>query len=251
MWTRQPRPDVTIALLTWNRAPILPMCLNALYSSLSPDLTHEIIIWDNASTDDTHSILERYSARQDTRIVFSRKNLRLAAYKKMFDRARGRVIIELDDDVRELPPGFDKILLDYMDTYTDYGFIALNVIQDEKTNGARPPSSYVDDVRGEKIVEEGEAGGWCAAFRRRHWWMMRPFTLFYNFKFNKGEDWVITGLLRVVFKKRIGLIKNARCYHACGPIYAHEMGLVAREVEKYTVGGCPVQAEKTLRGEMF
>lgn len=242
-------PDVTIVMLTWNRARLLPRCLEALYANLAPGLKREILIWDNASTDNTREILAPYAAREDTTVIFSRKNLRLAAYKKLFDRARAPVIIEVDDDILEFPPDFDHTLFEYLAAYPDYGFLGLDVIQNEKTNGAKPLDfPYRDDVRGNRIVEEGCVGGWCSAFRRRDWRLIRPFTWFYSFKFNKPEDWVITGLFRRVLHRREGIIKGIKCLHACGPIYAREFKQEDREIEKYSVGGCMEQAMNIREG---
>ena len=247
------KPLVTIVLLTWNREKHLRRCLASLYAALSPDIDREIFLWDNASTDGTREILKQYENRPDTTVIYSEKNLRLAAYKKLFDRAKGRVIIEVDDDVLDFPRNFDRTLVDYIDAYPDFGFIALDVIQDEKTDGAKPLGlQYHDVCRGDKTIEEGAAGGWCSAFRRRHYLMLRPFMWFYSFKFNKPEDYVLTGLLRRVLHKRYGIVKGVKCFHACGPAYAQDFNTLEREFEKYSTGGCldlAKQYEQIIRKE--
>ena len=67
------RPDVSICLLTWNRADFLEICLEKMFAALQPTedggLTREIIIMDNCSSDNTPSVLEKYRGRPGVKIV--------------------------------------------------------------------------------------------------------------------------------------------------------------------------------------
>ena len=239
------RPDISIVLLTWNRAPYLEICLKEMFSAFAPDLNREVILMDNCSTDATPEVLNHYSTLPNVRVIRNRKNIRLNAYKKLFSLARGRFVIEVDDDVLRFPQGFDKIFLDYFGSYPDYGYLALNVVQNEKTNGAKPDSShYKDDIRGDKIVEEGPVGGWCSAFRSFHYRLVSPLLAILSFSMARPEDGVLSGIMHKIFRKRTGIIKNAVCLHAVGPEYAREFGLLKREKDKYLAGRMPEMAAK-------
>ena len=238
-------PEVSIVLLTWNRAPFLKICLREMFAAISPAVSREVILMDNCSDDATPDVLAGYADLPNVRIVRNDRNLRLNAYKKLFAMARGRIIIEVDDDILQFPQGFDKIFLDYFKAYPDYGYLALNVIQNELTNGAKPPqSNYHDDVRGDRVVEEGPAGGWCTAFRRIHYSFARPLLAFMSFSMARPEDGVMMGVIGKLFRKRIGIVKNALCLHATGPAYAEKYGLLKREKEKYVAGGLPELAQR-------
>ncbi len=240
------KPVVSIVILTWNRANYLELCLRSLFESLSPEstLSHEVIIMDNGSTDATDSILRKYSSIESVRIIRNRTNLGLNVYKRLFSMARGKYIIEVDDDVIQFPLSFDAKMIDYLNTFHDYGYLSLNVIQDDMTNGAKPSKDlYTDDVRDEKIVEEGPAGGWCAIFRRIHCLLLLPIFTFFNISMKLPED----ALLQSYFKrihKRVGIIKESLCLHACGPAYARHFNRLQREVEKYNIGGLPEFAKR-------
>ena len=240
------KPDISFGMLTWNRAPMLRDCLKSFFASLDPSLSHQIVIIDNGSTDDTRSVLEEYRDHPEVTILYNGKNEHFATYKKLFPMLKADILVDVDDDVIEFPSHFDRTLLEYMDVYRDYGFLALNVVVDNKTTGARPTTPYVDDVRfasGRKmVVEEGQAGGWCAAFRRKHYRLIRPFFNFLvmstHFNGRIGgvvwmEDAVINGFVRRFFHKRVGIIRDAVCLHADSPYYAKKYGLVKREMEKY------------------
>lgn len=239
------RPEISIVLLTWNRAPFLEICLNEMFAAFSPNVEREVILMDNCSTDATPEILNRYATLSNVRVVRNGKNLRLNAYKKLFSLARGRLVVEVDDDILRFPQGFDKTFLDYFASYPDYGYLALNVVQDEKTNGAKPDlSCYKDDERDGKVVEEGPVGGWCSAFRRIHYRIASPLLAFLSFSMARPEDGVLSAVMRKIFRKRTGIIKNAVCLHAVGPEYAREFGLLKREKDKYIAGSMPEMAAK-------
>ena len=241
----KPRPDISILLLTWNRAPFLERCLRELFAALSPDVSREVIVMDNGSKDETVGIIGQYAARPDVRVVRNATNEGLEAYKKLFSLARGRLMIEVDDDVLAFPAAFDKTFLRYFKAYPDYGYLGLNVVQNGKTTGAKAPADrYREDRRGVFVVEEGPVGGWCSAFKRRHYLLFRPLLRFFKFSMRRGEDGTLMGFIQKVLRKRIGLIQNAVCFHATGPVYSQEARLIDRDIEKYRIGGLPDMAEK-------
>ena len=244
------RPDVSICILTWNRADFLEICLRELFASLTPTesggLTREILIMDNGSTDKTAEVLSRYESRSDVRIIRQKRNLGFGAYKRLFYHARGRVIIDLDDDILKFPKDFDRTLVDYLSVYTDYGFLACNVVQNEKTDGNRPrDAEYVKDVRGEMVVEEGPTGGWCSAFRRRDYLWIKLLIFFFRMDAKTPEDAYIASLSWRLHK-RIGIIANTVVFHACGPAYAREYNHLDREIEKYRIGDNLEVAQKFI-----
>ena len=234
----KPRPDISILLLTWNRAPYLERCLREMFASFSPDVSREVILMDNGSTDGTAAILAGYENRPGVRLVRNPANEGLEAYKKLFSMARGRLMIEVDDDVLAFPIGFDRTFLEYFKAYPDYGYLGLNVLQNEKTTGAKAPvDRYREDRRGDLVVEEGPVGGWCSAFHRRHYQLVKPLLRFFRFSMARSEDGTIMGFIQKVFRKRIGLIRDAVCFHATGAVYSREAGLLDRDIEKYRIGG--------------
>jgi len=196
----------------------------------------EILIMDNGSTDETGKLLEKYRENKHIKIGRNKKHKGIAAYKNLFNKAKGEYIIEIDDDVIEFPQHFDKTMVDYMNTYTDYGFVALNVIQNEHTNGAKPDDSqYTEDVRGDKIIQQGPTGGWCTCFRKRDYRKIRLYFNLMPLSFRRGEDGTLSGLFGKYLRLKSGIIKNQVCFHATGPYYANQYDHLAREIEKYEI----------------
>lgn len=229
---------VSFVILTWNRYKFLEKCIKELVNSIDDKLNCEVIVMDNGSTDKTHEVLSNYHNDSLVKVIQRGKNYGLNSYKKLFKQASGEYVVIVDDDVLNFPSGLDKIFIDYMTSFPNYGFLALNVIQNEYTNGAKPaPSYYVDDRKEDKIIERGPTGGWCSCFRMNDFKKVRLRFLFTNLNMKRGED----GLISKLFYKKLGLqsgiIKKEYCFHACGPYFAKEYGHLDREIEKYKSSG--------------
>ena len=217
------RPDVSIVCLTWNRRRFLELGIPSLFANISKELSHEIIFMDNASSDGTLELLRRFADHPEVSIIENRKNVRYKGFNRLFGMSRGKVIIEVDDDVIEFPRDFDKTAVEYLAAFPDYGYLAFDTVRNEFTDGNRGTFSFVD-VRGERAVEEGESRGYLAAFRRTDYRLIRPFTFFFPFTIEHPQDWVVSGLIRRILFKRTGVIRGERCLHACGPLYARKFG---------------------------
>ena len=224
----------SFVLLTWNRPQFLERCLKSLVASIAQESSCELILLDNGSTDRTPEILAEYRDRPNTHIITRPNNGGLTEYKRLFNAARGEYIVVVDDDVLEFPPVLDTLFADYMRMFPEYGYIGLNVVQNEHTNGARPgPEQYVEDTRDGRTLLEGPTGGWCACFRRsdyrRLWWKV----LFTRFDMRQSEDSFLSANFRRWLSLKSGIIRDAVCFHASGPYYASQFGHLDREIEKY------------------
>lgn len=232
----------SFVILTWNRGEMLPVCLEALYHAINDKKQSEIIIFNNASTDNTQTTLaaykEKYQSNISIKIINNDKNLGLSAYQRLMPMAKGDYIIEVDDDVLEFPKAVDDIFVKYLNTFKKFGFLCLDVVKNEHTNGAKPPESEYTDISVDGLtVQIGPTGGWCAGFRRKDYriisWFFEKFT---KLSFNNGEDAVISRYFRRLGKKS-GVIKDVKCFHAVGPYYAKQYSSLDRDIEKYETAG--------------
>jgi glycosyltransferase involved in cell wall biosynthesis len=229
---------VSFVVLTWNRYKFLDKCLNALIPSIDDIGSSEIIVMDNGSTDDTNLILDKYKNHPNVTIIQRKHNHGLNSYKKLFRNAHGDYIVIVDDDVLEFPQGIDAIFVDYMITFPEYGFLALDVLQNQYTNGAKPEKKYYTEyMRNGKVIETGPTGGWCSCFRAKEYRKIRfRYELRYiNMKY--PEDALLVKLFDKVLGLKSGIIKDTYCFHACGPYYAKEYGHLHREIQKYRKSG--------------
>lgn len=229
---------VSFVILTWNRYKFLDKCLAALLPAINHKNEAEVIVMDNGSTDKTKAVLDQYISNPLVKVVKRKKNYGLNAYKKLFSMAKGEYVVIVDDDVLSFPDGLDDLFIDYLRAFPDYGFIALNVIQNEFTLGAKPPiENYIEEVSGLKVIEKGPTGGWCACFKKKNYNKIRLRFILTNLDMAKSEDGLLVNLFSRKLKLKSGLIRDHYCLHACGPHYAHEYGHMDRELEKYSTAG--------------
>jgi glucosyl-dolichyl phosphate glucuronosyltransferase len=95
--------DATVLIATYNRSRLLDETLASLAQMpVSPDLTWEVIVIDNNSTDGTRATVERHQPHFPVplRYLFERQQGRSSALNTGIAQARGRVLAFTDDDVR-------------------------------------------------------------------------------------------------------------------------------------------------------
>jgi len=103
--------DVTVALCTFNRAPLLARTLEAMRALEIPDgLAWELVVVDNGSTDRTPKLLESATGLP-LRALHEPRPGKPAAANRATGAARGNLIVWTDDDT-EPEPGWLRAYLD-------------------------------------------------------------------------------------------------------------------------------------------
>lgn len=106
--TALPRPDVTFILATHNRRDILLRTLDNIITRDAMSASAEIIVVDNASTDDTpRAVAQRFGL---VRVIARRDNLGSCAKSVAVEEARGQYIVFLDDDSFPRPGCVDRMI---------------------------------------------------------------------------------------------------------------------------------------------
>jgi GT2 family glycosyltransferase len=160
---------IAIVVLTHNRVHLLRQCVENVLSRTSR-AAHEIIIWDNASTDGTAAHL---GSLEDPRIrvVRSDANVGQNGYARGFRLTSAPYLIELDDDVVGAPPEWDLMLRDAFRRLPHIGFLAADLEDDPHDLAAHyryrvRPHEYVETIEYGVRLLRGPTGGGCAITSR-------------------------------------------------------------------------------------
>ncbi|MEZ4700730.1 MAG: glycosyltransferase family 2 protein [Rhodothermales bacterium] len=140
-------PIVTIGLPVYNGAKHIRDCLDSLLNQSFTDL--EIVILDNASTDETEAICREYAAKDD-RIQYRRQTANVGAaanFNEVFTYARGKYFKwAAHDDV--CAPTFIEACVQVLDEHPDtvLAFTGTELINDDGSLVVFDPSknAYVD-----------------------------------------------------------------------------------------------------------
>lgn len=209
-----PRQAYSFLLITWNRADLLDRCL-AQIRDKAGSRDYEIIVGINGSTDETTSVLARHGIRN---VIWNPRNDSIDLYRQVFDAAQGETLIEIDDNVVNLPEGFDLGLSRHLRVFPEYGFIGYEPTRLDSASGqlypmhAVPDSDYQRIERDGLVVHRGPTWGCCAAIGNRDY---RDFGGFYGIRMDKsfGEESQLLRKLRLrgkggVLIKGTDLIKS-------------------------------------------
>ncbi len=110
--TETTKPLLTIAIPTYNRAGYLKELLSVLADQLRDEPRVELIISDNASPDETPSVVQDFVVR-GLRVRYIRNAQNIgpdANFLQCFEQARGKYVWLFSDDDLIIPGGLAKIL---------------------------------------------------------------------------------------------------------------------------------------------
>lgn len=228
---QKPKNGFSIVIVTYNRSRFLSQTLNALVNTCNTPF--EIIIWDNCSTDSTRDVCQTHAqSHQCIHYIKHTSNIGTSAFALAILEAKYRYIVEVDDDILAIQENWQQNVMDAFEKVPDLAYLALNVIQDEFTNGAKPKASaYQEECFDGVKVESGPVGGWFAVTTREYYDQLN------GFKFKPDEIFFLEDgdYCKKVKAKRLvsRILKDTYVYHASGAIWNYAFEYRDVWVEKY------------------
>lgn len=169
-----PAIDLAIVIVTWNSERWISRCLQALPAACE-GLEYEVIVYDNASADDTLRLI----GNEDARLISSKSNDGFAAgTNRGINATSGRYVFLLNPDC-ELAPRALTVLFDFLESHPNAA-AAVPLLSDESGHSQREfqlrriPTFWmlVSEVFAiEKLVP---ANRWTAHYRYRDLKLTEP-----------------------------------------------------------------------------
>lgn len=214
---------VAIVVLTHNRAHLLRRCVEDVLLRTSPT-TREIVIWNNASEDETRSYLNTLTDPR-MQIIHHPENIGLNAYARAFQLTRSEYLVELDDDVIEAPLNWDKTILDAFLRIPKIGYLMANLVDDPNDSQARyikylkeERDAYTSrEVNGIRILE-GPTGGICTMTSRELYDRVGGFPEDKELVFWHEDAAFVKRIHKLGY--RSGILEELRVWHAGSPYYS-------------------------------
>ena len=115
-----PHPRITASIVTYRSGPVIAACLEHLFASTQ--LALDVVVFDNASNDDTLARLQPFASR--VHIVAHPLNLGFGqGHNHALTDAAGDYFLILNPDI-ELPPGALDRLVHHLDAHPECGAVA-------------------------------------------------------------------------------------------------------------------------------
>jgi GT2 family glycosyltransferase len=226
-------PLASVVVVTYNRLRMLERCVSSVLANTT-DVEFEVVVWNNASDDGTTEYLDAVAAHDPrVRVLHSSENVGLNGVARGVREARGVYIVEMDDDVLDLPPGWLAEMIRVFDAVPRAGYLAANVVVNDLTTGAKPPANHyrTRDFGDGAVVEIGPAGGWCSITSRKvvasvGGFLEMPGRVF----FAEDEDFARRCRSH---RFRVGVIRDVVVYHATGLAANEAFGYLGVYEAKY------------------
>ncbi|BEV72201.1 MULTISPECIES: glycosyltransferase [unclassified Paludibacterium] len=164
---QQDRCRLSVVMLTCRRPALLRHTLQILQQALQ-ETDVEIIVGINDDLPETRAVLQQAGIEHT---IESPGNIGWELYKQVFAEARGEFIIELDDDIAELPAGFDQQIIACLQQRADLGLVGhwpVGFVDAQDGRAIEPaPSYHVREEVAGLPFGIGPVAGVCAGMRRR------------------------------------------------------------------------------------
>jgi GT2 family glycosyltransferase len=162
--------SIAVVVLTYNRAHLLEQCVERVIGRAS-ELTTEVVIWNNGSSDRTRSYLDSLDAPRIS-VIHHPRNIGPSAYDLAFRSTQSEYLVELDDDMIEAPARWDETLLNAFRGLSGIGLLSANLANNPNDVTARimyGPNAHLyrlEELNGLTLKVGGPIGGGCAITSR-------------------------------------------------------------------------------------
>ncbi len=213
---------IAVVVLTHDRLHLLRQCVDNVLARASA-LTTEIVVWDNASTDGTAEYLDGLADGR-IRVVHHPENIGQNGYAEAFALTTAPYLLELDDDMIDAPPDWDRALLEAYARLPAIGFLAANLVDDPHDQAARVMRERADEYRTEVVngvtLLRGPVGGGCAITSRELNERVGGFRRQAGQAFWLEDAAYIEDIARLGYEA--AYLQEVRLHHAGGSYYAAE-----------------------------
>ena len=130
--------ELSIILLSYNTALLTKNCIESIIKETSEDVKYEIIVFDNASSDETASMMKALSLKHDNiKFVQNKENLGFAkGNNHAVHHARGKYLLFLNTDTVILDNAVAKLFKFYKDNESEIHFIGGKLLNKDLSNQA-------------------------------------------------------------------------------------------------------------------
>lgn len=216
---REAKEGISLLMITHNRSAFLRRSLEAIISNTT--CAFEIVILDNASTDETPDVVaEIKTLFPQAEIVYIRStfNYGTNGYALAFLKSSYRFVVDCDDDILAIQKGWNENVTRAFSDIDRLAFLALDVIQDQYTEGAKPEMhNYKLHTEKSTTVQIGPTGGWFAVTTRERYYELGGLIFLPNkpFRLEDGD------FVRKAQKRNLihGILSGTYVYHASGPVW--------------------------------
>jgi GT2 family glycosyltransferase len=212
---------IAVVVLTHDRVHLLQQCVDNVLARAS-DRVSEILIWDNASSDGTREYLATLTDPR-IRVVHHERNIGQNAYAEAVQLTSAPYVIELDDDMIDSPPDWDRSLLEAYEALPKIGFLAANLADNPHDTASRvmydqrPEAYHTEIVAGVKL-KRGPVGGGCALTSRELMERVGGFRQQENEVFWLEDAAYIEDIARLGYEA--AYLEDVQLTHAGGAYYA-------------------------------
>jgi len=224
--------SVAIVVLTYNKRELLVKCVENVLGRTS-EVTHEIVIWNNASVDGTREYLDSLIDPK-IRVIHHPTNIGQNGYAEAVQFTSANYIVELDDDVIDAPLHWDHKLLEAYQRLPNVGFLAANLVEDEHDPTSRAMYGKnrhlyrITEVNGVQLKMGGPVGGGCTMISRAILHEVGGFPVDRKRAFFAHDATFIKKIR--ARKYDTAYLEDLKVFHAGGKYYA---GFIAHEKSRY------------------
>jgi GT2 family glycosyltransferase len=214
---------VAVIVLTYNRAHLLTRCVEDVLLRTSP-ATREIIIWNNASDDETRDYLDTITDPR-IKVVHHEENIGTNGYARAASLTSSDYIVEVDDDVIEAPHNWDATLLDAFRKIPKIGYLVADLKEDPNDSAYRYLKYAKEErnvftaqtVNGVRILE-GPTGGGCAMTSREIYERVGGFREHKKLVFWHEAEAYVRDVRKLGY--RTAILEDLKVWHAGSPYYS-------------------------------